>query len=209
MGLVARCRDRAGRPRSPHVPRRRAAPPIPAPATCGGSCRPSRAPSPRVRCAWLVSCTVPERIRVTPSCVIDDDELEWRFTASGGPGGQHANTANTKAEVRFDIAASPSLGPRQRARLLERLGPVVRVVASDRRSQAQNRELALDRLKSKLAAAAARRSGAPPVEAVAVGGREAARGQASPERTQSGAPALVATTTDQSVARMRRMSAVR
>ncbi len=96
---------------------------------------------------------MPERIRVTPSCVIDDDELEWRYTASGGPGGQHANTANTKVEVRFDIASSPSLGPRQRARLLERLGPVVRVVASDRRSQAQNRDLALDRLKSKLAAA--------------------------------------------------------
>ena len=94
-----------------------------------------------------------ERVRITPSCVIDADELEWRYTASGGPGGQHANTSNTKVEVRFDIESSPSLGPRQRARLLERLGPVVRVTASDRRSQAQNRELALDRLKSKLAAA--------------------------------------------------------
>ena len=96
---------------------------------------------------------MPERVRITPSCVIDADELEWRFTASGGPGGQHANTANTKVEVRFDVASSPSLGPRQRARLVERLGPVVRVTASDRRSQAQNRELALDRLKSRLAAA--------------------------------------------------------
>jgi ribosome-associated protein len=95
---------------------------------------------------------VPDRVRVTPSCVIDADELEWRFTASGGPGGQHANTANTKVEVRFDVESSPSLGPRQRA-TRERLGPVVRVVASDRRSQAQNRELALGRLKSKLAAA--------------------------------------------------------
>ncbi len=96
---------------------------------------------------------MPERVRVTPSCVLDADELEWRFTASGGPGGQHANTSNTKVEVRFDIESSPSLGPRQRARLVERLGPAVRVTASDRRSQAQNRELALDRLKSKLAAA--------------------------------------------------------
>ena len=93
------------------------------------------------------------RVRVTPSCVIDADELDWKFTASGGPGGQHANTANTRVEVRFDIASSPSLGPRQRLRLLERIGPTLRVVASDRRSQAQNRELALDRLKSKLAAA--------------------------------------------------------
>jgi ribosome-associated protein len=90
-------------------------------------------------------------LRVTRSCAIPLDELEWRFTASGGPGGQHANTSNTRAEVRFDVAASPSLGPRQRARLLERLGPVVRVVASDRRSQAQNRALALERLRERLA----------------------------------------------------------
>ncbi|MCU1426653.1 MAG: aminoacyl-tRNA hydrolase, partial [Actinomycetia bacterium] len=79
------------------------------------------------------------------------DELEWKFSGSGGPGGQHANTANTRAEVRFDIANSSSLGPRQRARLLERLGPVVRVVASDTRSQAQNRALALERLRDRLA----------------------------------------------------------
>ena len=83
------------------------------------------------------------------------DELEWRFSASGGPGGQHANTANTRVEVRFDIGASPSLGPRQRTRLLEAFGPVIRVAASDRRSQLQNRELALDRLRSKLAGALA------------------------------------------------------
>ncbi len=92
-------------------------------------------------------------LRVSRSCAIPPDELEWRFTASGGPGGQHANTSNTKVEVRFDIASSPSLGPRQRARLLERLGPVVRVTASERRSQHQNRELALERLQARLAAA--------------------------------------------------------
>ena len=94
-----------------------------------------------------------ELLRVTRTCAIPFDELEWRFTGSGGPGGQHANTSNTRAEVRFDIAASPSLGPRQRARLLERLGPVVRVVASDERSQARNRALALERLRSRLAEA--------------------------------------------------------
>ena len=92
-------------------------------------------------------------LRVTRSCSIPLSELEWRFSASGGPGGQHANTANTKAEVRFDIANSSSLGPRQRARLLERLGPSLRVVASDERSQLRNRELALDRLRSRLAEA--------------------------------------------------------
>jgi len=88
---------------------------------------------------------------VSRSCRIPLDELEWRFSASGGPGGQHANTSNTKAEVRFDVANSPSLGPRQRSRLLERLGPVVRVVASDERSQARNRDLALERLAARLA----------------------------------------------------------
>jgi ribosome-associated protein len=93
------------------------------------------------------------RFRVSRTCVIAFDELEWRFSASGGPGGQHANTSNTKVEVRFDIEASASLGPRQRERLLEKLGPLVRVVASDRRSQAQNRELALDRLRERIAAA--------------------------------------------------------
>jgi ribosome-associated protein len=91
-------------------------------------------------------------LRVTSSCQIPLDELSWRFTGSGGPGGQHANTANTKAEVVFDVANSPSLGPRQRDRLLERLGPVVRVAASDTRSQGRNRDLALERLRSKLAA---------------------------------------------------------
>jgi ribosome-associated protein len=92
-------------------------------------------------------------LRVTSSCVIPLDELTWRFARSGGPGGQHANTSDTRAEVRFCIATSPSLGPRQRARLLERLGPVVTVAASDSRSQARNRELALERLRGKLAEA--------------------------------------------------------
>jgi ribosome-associated protein len=92
-------------------------------------------------------------LHVTRSCAIALDELEWRFTGSGGPGGQHANTSNTRVELRFDIATSRSLGPRQRARLLERLGPVVRVVASERRSQAQNRALATERLQARLAAA--------------------------------------------------------
>ena len=92
-------------------------------------------------------------LRVNRSCTIPLDELEWRFTASGGPGGQHANRSNTRVEVLFDVANSPSLGPRQRQRLLERIGPVARVVASDERSQLRNRDLALDRLRSRLAEA--------------------------------------------------------
>ena len=95
----------------------------------------------------------PRVLRVTRSLAIPLDELEWRFTGSGGPGGQHANTSNTKVELRLDVANSSSFGPRQRARVVERLGPVVRVVASERRSQHQNRELALERLRSRLAEA--------------------------------------------------------
>jgi ribosome-associated protein len=90
---------------------------------------------------------------VTPTLRVPLDELEWRFSGSGGPGGQHANTANTRVEVRFDVARSPSLDAAQRERLLERLGPVVRVVVSDERSQTRNRELALTRLADRLAAA--------------------------------------------------------
>jgi len=77
--------------------------------------------------------------------------LEWLVTRSGGPGGQHANTADTRVEVRFRVAESAALGPGQRARLLERCGPVVAAVAADTRSQARNREIALERLRSKLA----------------------------------------------------------
>lgn len=93
------------------------------------------------------------RLRITPTCVIGLDELEWRTTGSGGPGGQHANTSDTRVEVRFPVATSPSLGPRQRARLLEKLGPTARATASDSRSQARNRELALGRLRARLAEA--------------------------------------------------------
>lgn len=88
---------------------------------------------------------------MTPDCALDLDELEWRFSSSGGPGGQHANTSNTRAELRFDVAASPSLTDAQRQRLVARLGPVVRVVVSDERSQGRNRALALERLAARLA----------------------------------------------------------
>lgn len=88
---------------------------------------------------------------VTRTCVIPLSELRWRFSRSGGPGGQHANTSDTRAEVIFDVEASPSLGPRQRDRLLLKLGPEVRVTAADERSQARNRELALARLRVRLA----------------------------------------------------------
>lgn len=114
-----------------------------------------RAPTGAVGIApgGTVGAVPADRLRVSGSCVIDLDELEWRFSGSGGPGGQHANTANTRVDLRFDVRGSRSLGPRQRARIIERLGPVVRVVVSDSRSQHRNRELALERLRTRLAGA--------------------------------------------------------
>jgi ribosome-associated protein len=95
----------------------------------------------------------PGGLRIAPGVVIPLAEFTWRFTSSGGPGGQHVNTSNTRAEVIFDVAGSPSLPDWARERLASRLGTSVAVAASDRRSQARNRELALSRLAAKLAAA--------------------------------------------------------
>jgi ribosome-associated protein len=92
----------------------------------------------------------PERIRVAPGVEVPAAELTWRFSTAGGPGGQHVNTSNTRAEVIFDIASSPSLAPDVRDRLVARLGPIISVVASDRRSQLRNRELAVQRLVERL-----------------------------------------------------------
>ena len=92
-----------------------------------------------------------DELVVNRSVRIPLGELDVRTGPSGGPGGQHANRSHTRVELRFDVEASPSLGPRQRARLVERLGPVVRVVADDHRSQARNRALALERLAARLA----------------------------------------------------------
>ncbi len=105
--------------------------PVPDPATAGG----------------------PESVRITSSLRIPVAELQFRFTPSGGPGGQHANKVATRVELRFDVAGSPSLGPYQRSRLLERLGSEVRVVADDERSQLRNRQLAVERFSERMAAA--------------------------------------------------------
>ncbi len=80
-------------------------------------------------------------------------EIELRASRSSGPGGQHANVTASRIEAIFDVTASQTLTDAQRARLLERLGPVVRAVSQDQRSQLANRELALERLRGRLAAA--------------------------------------------------------
>ena len=81
------------------------------------------------------------------------DEVVVKVSRSGGPGGQHANTSETRVELAWDVAASAALSDHQRALLLERLGPVVRAVAEDTRSQARNREIAFERLAAKVDAA--------------------------------------------------------
>lgn len=91
-------------------------------------------------------------LRISRSVRIPNDELVWRFTPSGGPGGQHANRASTRAEVVWNVRSSRALGPRQRERLIFRLGNRLdaqgnlRVASDRRRSQLRNREAALERL---------------------------------------------------------------
>jgi ribosome-associated protein len=82
-------------------------------------------------------------------------EIAFRFSRSSGPGGQHAQKSSTRAEAIFDVEASTGLTAAERRRVLERLGPVVRAVAQDERSQLRNRELAADRIVEQLRAAAA------------------------------------------------------
>lgn len=85
-------------------------------------------------------------IEVTPSLVIPDAELNERFTASGGPGGQHANKAATRVELTWEIETSTVLSDSQRAILTEHFGPILRVVVDDERSQLRNRDIAEARL---------------------------------------------------------------
>lgn len=82
-------------------------------------------------------------------------EIVVRASRSSGPGGQHANVTSSRIEASFDVAASGSLSDEQKRRILVRLGPRVVAVAQDARSQARNRELALERLSRRLATALA------------------------------------------------------
>lgn len=88
----------------------------------------------------------PSGLAVNDRLVIPENELAWRFGPSGGPGGQHANTANTRAELVFELADSAVLTDHQRERLIERFGPRIRVACDDHRSQLRNREVAAERL---------------------------------------------------------------
>ncbi|MFE7591474.1 alternative ribosome rescue aminoacyl-tRNA hydrolase ArfB [Kitasatospora sp. NPDC057512] len=102
-----------------------------------------------------------EPIRVQGSVVVPDAELVWRFSRSSGPGGQHVNTSDSKAELRFDLASTRALPEVWRERALERLagrlvdGRVLVVQASEFRSQWRNREAAAARLSALLTEACA------------------------------------------------------
>jgi ribosome-associated protein len=91
-----------------------------------------------------------ESIRVTRSVVLPLADVRFRTSRSSGPGGQHAQKSETRVEALFDVEASEALTDAQKRRVVARRGPVLRAVAQDERSQARNRELALERLVAQL-----------------------------------------------------------
>jgi ribosome-associated protein len=91
-----------------------------------------------------------DSIRVTRSVVVPLGEIELRFSRSSGPGGQHAQTSETRVEALFDVEASEALTDVQKRRVIARAGPVIRAVAQDERSQWRNRELAVERIAAQL-----------------------------------------------------------
>jgi ribosome-associated protein len=94
-----------------------------------------------------------ESIRVTRSVSIPLSEIDLRFSRSSGPGGQHAQKTETRVEAIFDVERSEGLTSRQKQRVVQKAGSVLRAVAQDERSQTRNRELAIERLAAQLAEA--------------------------------------------------------
>jgi len=90
---------------------------------------------------------------ITRGVAIPLSEVELRTSRSSGPGGQHANVTASRVEAIFDVAASQALSEQQKRRVMARVGPRVGAAAQDTRSQARNRELALERLRARLAGA--------------------------------------------------------
>jgi ribosome-associated protein len=94
-------------------------------------------------------------MQVARGVAIPLSEVQLRTSRSSGPGGQHANVTASRVEAVFDVAASQALSDEHKRRVRARCGPVVRASAQDTRSQARNRELALERLRARLASALA------------------------------------------------------
>ncbi len=106
--------------------------------------------------AEVPASPAPERgIRVTRSVSLPVSEIELRVSRSSGPGGQHAQKSSTRVEAVLDVEASAALSDFQKRRVTAKAGPVLRAIAQDERSQARNRELAVERLVEKLRAALA------------------------------------------------------
>ena len=87
---------------------------------------------------------------MTRSVLLPLAEIELRFSRSSGPGGQHANTAETRVEAILDVEASSALTDAQKRRVVAKAGPTLRATAQDERSQLRNRELAVERLAEQL-----------------------------------------------------------
>jgi ribosome-associated protein len=101
--------------------------------------------------AEVPASPAPERgIRITRSVSLPLSEIELRVSRSSGPGGQHAQKSSTRVEAVLVVEASSALTEVQKRRVVERVGPVIRAVAQDERSQHRNRELAIERLVEKL-----------------------------------------------------------
>jgi ribosome-associated protein len=100
----------------------------------------------------VISCSsVADSLPIRPGVEVPLAEVELRTSRSSGPGGQHANVTASRVEATFDVAASSALSDTQKERVTARLGPRVTASAQDTRSQARNRELALQRLGARLA----------------------------------------------------------
>jgi ribosome-associated protein len=97
----------------------------------------------------------PRGLQIGRELTIPLSEVTVRASRSSGPGGQHANVTASRIEASFDVLASSALSEAQRELVLARVGPRVVAVSQDGRSQARNRELALARLRQRLAAALA------------------------------------------------------
>jgi ribosome-associated protein len=92
---------------------------------------------------------------VTRDVVLPLSQIDVRTSRSSGPGGQHANVTASRVEAVLDVAETDALTDEQKRRVMARCGPRIVATAQDTRSQARNRELALERLRSRLASALA------------------------------------------------------
>ena len=89
-------------------------------------------------------------LKIRDDFIIDGRELEWLFSTSGGPGGQHANRSQTRAEVRWNIAISEAGTDEQRTHLIDRFGELLTIRVDEHRSQKRNKDDALQRLSTKV-----------------------------------------------------------